>query len=203
LLDARQEVEAAIREAGREDLDGAKRARRVMEEAITTARDAIDRLDAAEKAEADVVDRPIATGQRVRLAAGGTGIVVDMRGDGKVVVALGAMKMVVPAGELTPVAGQAPAPRPPTPEFAVPDAPSEIDLRGFRGDEAEQATAAALDAAVLGEQAFLRIIHGMGTGVVRERVRRLLSADRRVKSYEFAPPAQGGTGVTIVWFGDR
>ena len=48
------------------------------------------------------------------------------------------------------------------------------------GDEAEQATIAAVDAAVLAEQPFLRIIHGMGTGVVRERVRRVVSSDRRV-----------------------
>jgi hypothetical protein len=46
------------------------------------------------------------------------------------------------------------------------------------GDEAEQATIAAVDAAVLAEQPYLRIIHGMGTGVVRERVRRVVSGDR-------------------------
>ena len=68
------------------------------------------------------------------------------------------------------------------------------------GDEAEMATVAAVDAAVLAEQPFLRIIHGMGTGVVRERVRRVVSADRRVARFGFAPRNQGGTGVTIVEF---
>jgi DNA mismatch repair protein MutS2 len=68
------------------------------------------------------------------------------------------------------------------------------------GDEAEQATVAAVDAAVLAEQPFLRIIHGMGTGVVRERVQRVVSRDRRVARYAFAPRNQGGTGVTIVEF---
>jgi dsDNA-specific endonuclease/ATPase MutS2 len=76
----------------------------------------------------------------------------------------------------------------------------EIDLRGMTGDEAEQATVAAVDAAVLAEQPYLRIIHGMGTGVVRERVRRVVSSDRRVARYGFAPRSQGGTGVTIVEF---
>ena len=64
-----------------------------------------------------------------------------------------------------------------------PPASLEIDLRGMTGDEAEQATVAAVDAAVLAEQPYLRIIHGMGTGVVRERVRRVVSrrpADRAV-----------------------
>ena len=53
---------------------------------------------------------------------------------------------------------------------------------------------------VLGERPLLRIIHGMGTGVVRERVQRILKADRRVKAFAFAPQAQGGTGVTIAEF---
>jgi DNA mismatch repair protein MutS2 len=75
-----------------------------------------------------------------------------------------------------------------------------VDLRGLTGDEAEQATIAAVDAAVLADQPFLRIIHGMGTGVVRERVRRVVSGDRRVARFGFAPRNQGGTGVTIVEF---
>ena len=83
-----------------------------------------------------------------------------------------------------------------------PSSPSslEIDLRGMTGDEAEVATVAAVDAAVLAEQPFLRIIHGMGTGVVRERVQRVVARDRRISRYSFAPRNEGGTGVTIVEF---
>ena len=68
------------------------------------------------------------------------------------------------------------------------------------GDEAEMAALAAVDAAVLAEQPFLRIIHGMGTGVVRERVQRVVAGDRRISRYSFAPRNQGGTGVTVVEF---
>jgi DNA mismatch repair protein MutS2 len=68
------------------------------------------------------------------------------------------------------------------------------------GDEAQTVVEQALDAAVMGERPLLRIIHGMGTGVVRERVQRVLKADRRVKAFGFAPQAQGGTGVTIAEF---
>lgn len=81
-----------------------------------------------------------------------------------------------------------------------PDAPVEVDLRGLRADEAEATTIAALDAAVLAEHAQLRIIHGMGTGVVRDVVRRIVGGDRRVARYDFAPRNLGGTGVTIVEF---
>jgi DNA mismatch repair protein MutS2 len=90
--------------------------------------------------------------------------------------------------------------RPPDGPSAQPSDRLELDLRGLTGDEAEAATLAAVDAAVLADQPYLRIIHGMGTGVVRERVRRVVAGDRRVKRYAFAPRNQGGTGVTIVEF---
>lgn len=79
--------------------------------------------------------------------------------------------------------------------------PLEIDLRGMTGDEAQAATVAAVDGAVVSEQPYLRIIHGMGTGVVRDRVRRVLDGDSRVLQYQFAERRDGGTGVTIVEFG--
>jgi DNA mismatch repair protein MutS2 len=110
--------------------------------------------------------------------------------------------VVTDSSSLTPVSRKddrvvrsetAPLPRSPA-------SPLEIDLRGMTGDEAETATVAAVDAAVLAEQPYLRIIHGMGTGVVRERVRRVVSRDRRITHYAFAPRNQGGTGVTIVEF---
>jgi DNA mismatch repair protein MutS2 len=94
----------------------------------------------------------------------------------------------------------APLPRRPAAPLPATASSLELDLRGLTGDEAEQATIAAVDAAVLAEQPFLRIIHGMGTGVVRDRVRRVVSGDRRVARFGFAPRNQGGSGVTIVEF---
>ena len=80
------------------------------------------------------------------------------------------------------------------------DASFEIDLRGLRVDEAEAATISALDAAVSSDNPFLRIIHGKGTGAVRERVHSVLKGDRRVSRYALAPANQGGSGATIVEF---
>ncbi|MDH4347469.1 MAG: Smr/MutS family protein, partial [Gemmatimonadota bacterium] len=80
------------------------------------------------------------------------------------------------------------------------EATYEVDLRGMTGDEAEQVVVGALDAAVLADQPYLRIIHGKGTGVVRERVQQIVRGDRRIKSHGFAPPNQGGAGVTLVEF---
>ena len=144
-------------------------------------------------------------GSRVRLAGGGTGRVAEVRADGKLVVVAGAIRMVVAPDAVSRTSE--PDVRPALPAGARsigpsshPDIQYEIDLRGMTGDEAEAATVAAVDAAVLAEHPYLRIIHGLGTGVVRERVHRVVRGDRRIAKFAPAPRNQGGSGVTIVEF---
>lgn len=207
LLDAREKVEEALRAAGAAtDEPSARDARRTIEEAIRVGAEA---LDAAQDEEPAVAGAGAAlhVGQRVRLGSGGTGELLELRGDGKAVVVAGAMRLIVPSEGLVAVSASREE-RVANKESASPlfatrssPAPSEIDLRGLRGDEAEAVTIAALDAAILADHPYLRIIHGMGTGVVRETVRRVLAADRRVQKFEFAPRNQGGTGVTIAELG--
>jgi DNA mismatch repair protein MutS2 len=202
LLEARQRVEQALGAAKSAADDAAAReARRLVEEGIRQQGEELERVDGTETAERAEQGGGIAVGDRVRLLTGGAGQVLVIRPDGKLVVALGAMKIVVEADQATRTAST----RSPTPAASSPPTPSspsslEIDLRGFTGDEAEVATLAAVDAAVLAEQPYLRIIHGMGTGVVRERVRRVVAGDRRIARFGFAPRNQGGTGVTVVEF---
>jgi DNA mismatch repair protein MutS2 len=202
LLEARQLVEQALGAARSEA--AAKEARRMVEAGIREQGEELERAEQAEAAADPDREGEIAVGDRVRLASGGAGQVLERRPDGKLVVGMGAMKMVVDAEQATRTAstGRSPAEHATPHPTATASEPSalEIDLRGMTGDEAEQATVAAVDAAVLAEQPYLRIIHGMGTGVVRERVRRVVSSDRRVARYGFAPRNQGGTGVTIVEF---
>ncbi|HET9725600.1 MAG TPA: Smr/MutS family protein [Gemmatimonadales bacterium] len=202
LLEARQLVEQALGAARSEA--AAKEARRMVEDGIREQGEELERAEQAEAAADSDREGEIAVGDRVRLASGGAGQVLERRPDGKLVVGMGAMKMVVDAEQATRTAstGRSPVEHATPHPTATASEPSalEIDLRGMTGDEAEQATVAAVDAAVLAEQPYLRIIHGMGTGVVRERVRRVVSRDRRVARYGFAPRNQGGTGVTIVEF---
>jgi DNA mismatch repair protein MutS2 len=203
LMDARRLVEEALGAARTAaDEAAAREARRMVEEGI---RDQGERLTAAEPATASTAagDGEVAPGARVRLPSGATGEVLEVRGDGKAVIGLGAMRMVTDPVGVTVLPGGKSRKQPEPPVAgagAAAETPLEIDLRGLTGEEAEQATLAAVDAAVLAEQPFLRIIHGMGTGVVRERVRRVVARDKRIRSYAFAPRNQGGTGVTIVEF---
>jgi DNA mismatch repair protein MutS2 len=83
---------------------------------------------------------------------------------------------------------------------ATATATSEVSLRGLRVDEAESRLVKALDDAVLADLPYLRVIHGKGTGALRQLVHDILSADARVARFGFAPANQGGHGVTIVEF---
>lgn len=76
-------------------------------------------------------------------------------------------------------------------------AASEIDVRGMRVDEMEQTVMHALDAAVRGDLKSLRIIHGKGTGALRERVAELLRGDPRVSAFRMGAWNEGGLGVTV------
>jgi DNA mismatch repair protein MutS2 len=201
LMEARQLVENALAMArGAVDEAAAREARRLVEEGIREEGEALERT---EKTEGPEKAESFQAGDRVKLPEGPVGQVMEVRADGKLVVAAGAVRMVVEPAGLHAVPASASAARSAAsggPTSPSSSSPLEIDLRGMTGDEAETATIAAVDAAVLAEQPFLRIIHGMGTGVVRERVRRVISRDGRISKYAFAPRSQGGTGVTIVEF---
>ena len=211
LMEARQRVEEALGAArGAADETAAREARRLVEEGIREEGEWLAGQRGggpAGQVESENVGG-ITPGSRVRLENGGTGEVAEIRPDGKAVVFLGAMRVITDVSGLALVSRREEskhhveaAPLPSAQRAPGPAAPQiEIDLRGMTGDEAEVATVAAVDAAVLAEQPFLRIIHGMGTGVVRERVQRVVARDRRISRYSFATRNQGGTGVTIVEF---
>jgi DNA mismatch repair protein MutS2 len=76
----------------------------------------------------------------------------------------------------------------------------EIDLRGLRAGEIEATLLPALDAAIVADLPWLRIIHGKGGGALRARVGEILAADGRVPDFRIGDPDEGGTGVTIAEF---
>jgi len=78
--------------------------------------------------------------------------------------------------------------------------PTELDLRGMRVDEALEAVDKYLDDAVLSGLPRARIIHGKGTGALREAVRDQLRQDRRVAGTRPGEAGEGGDGVTVASF---
>ena len=77
---------------------------------------------------------------------------------------------------------------------------ARLDLRGKRYEEAMNELDAFIDQALLNNMAQVDIIHGIGTGVIREGVTKYLQRNKHVKSFGYAPQNAGGSGATIVTF---
>jgi DNA mismatch repair protein MutS2 len=213
LLEARAEIERTIKSlkqtAGDALDEKAKEARRKAEQMAASQGVALERIEKKERNIAmnargpRPVDRaPLVVGDMAELSTfgGRVGRVLDLRGD-DAVVAVGAIKMTVPVGSLrksnqqqakaeinVPMMGDAP-------EI---DARTEIDLRGMRVDEVDDFVLQSVDAAIRADLKSLRIIHGKGTGALRERVTALLRKDTRAKVFRLGAWNEGGAGVTVV-----
>jgi DNA mismatch repair protein MutS2 len=205
LMEAREEVDRAI-----EDVRSARSAEELSEAAREARRRVEDAARAQKKRRPDGrreerTPLVLEVGQRVRLVESGTkGTLAELR-EGRAVVETSGLRMEVDAAGLEPV--DAPPSRTsersagpdahPVWAGSLPDPTTEVDLRGLRVDEVELELGRALDAAVLGDLAELRIIHGKGTGAVRARVEELLRNDGRVRAFRLGQHGEGGAGVTV------
>ncbi|MCL2596898.1 MAG: Smr/MutS family protein [Paludibacter sp.] len=75
---------------------------------------------------------------------------------------------------------------------------TDIDLRGLRVEEALQAVTFFIDDAVMVSVEKVRILHGTGTGVLRQSIRQLLATMPQVKKFYDEHVQFGGAGITIV-----
>ena len=75
--------------------------------------------------------------------------------------------------------------------------PRELHLLGKRAEEAQWEVDSYLDAAAVAGLAEVRIVHGSGTGVLRNVVRELLGSHPLVKSFRPGERGEGGDGATI------
>ena len=79
----------------------------------------------------------------------------------------------------------------------------ECNLIGLIVDEALEKLDKYLDDALLANVPFVRIIHGVGTGALRNAVWDKLKRCRFVKSYQHGTAQEGSTGATIVYFKEK
>ncbi len=196
LSDARREVESVVREI---------RTRGAEKTVIRDSRQRLDKMteDVRRKAEALepklVPLASVAAGDRVALnpigKPWGTVVEVDRK---DVTVELGGKKIRTRIGRLYPAAVEGEK----TPASVVgvqfePVSETEIMVRGMDRESALDEVSRFIDRAVLTGLTEVKIIHGLGTGVLAKAVREALTRDPRVSSHRYGDPMEGGTGVTI------
>ena len=74
----------------------------------------------------------------------------------------------------------------------------DLDVRGMRGDEAINAVTYFIDDAILVGMPRVRILHGTGTGILRQLIRQYLATVPNVTSYKDEHVQFGGAGITVV-----
>lgn len=156
-------------------------------------------------------ERPLQPGDNVILDGGGTvGTIAEISGKMATVV-FGQMKMSVKTSRLKRTIRKA--------ESGVKSGTSyissqtsdasrerqlafsnEIDVRGMRADEAVQAVMYYIDDAIQFNSSRVRILHGTGTGALRQYIRRYLDTVPAVKTYHDEDVRFGGPGITVVEF---
>jgi DNA mismatch repair protein MutS2 len=157
-----------------------------------------------------IKDRPlrraIRLGDKVRLRSLNTQGVITALSEDDAEVQVGMLRVRTRLSELAlssdtaePPTKQARSEAPPASSASLPASPGlELDLRGQRADEAQAALERYLDAAYLAGLPWVRIIHGKGTGRLREVVRQALQGHPHVRSFEAGGDKEGGEGVTVV-----
>lgn len=137
------------------------------------------------------------------LSYGQQGVITKKLADHEFEVQIGILKVKVTDRDVEKISTQA---APKKAERAVRSsrglrstrASSELDLRGQRYEEALTNLDRYIDSSLLAGLNTVTIIHGIGTGAIRNGVQQYLKRNRHVKSYSYAPANQGGTGATIV-----
>lgn len=138
--------------------------------------------------------------------------VVELLGGGQVRVAAGALKLTVGVEDLqTPaaveIAKKAPAkghtssrrgPEAPL-EVAIQTSENSVDLRGMRTDDAVSLATSFLDRSLHESRRVAFLIHGHGTGALRDALRKELQENRYVAYFRAGESGEGGDGVTVVW----
>jgi DNA mismatch repair protein MutS2 len=143
------------------------------------------------RAEAEVIE---VAGAQVRVAAGPL----------KLAVALDELRAVSePAREILPAPrgkrGSGGASANPTPEVAFATRDNTCDLRGLRADDAVAMATQFLDRSLNAAYRVAFLVHGHGTGALREVIRKELRGSRYVSYFRPGTQDEGGDGVTVVW----
>lgn len=209
---ALEEAEQLVREANARIERTIREIKEAQAERTTTqaAREALERfrrrLHEAQRtltpaaSAAATSDRPtLQVGDQVVLEDSGTPAEVLMLEGDEALIAVGHLKLRVPVGRLQRL--NRPQQRKQTRTSTLPalTARTRLDVRGLRVDEALKAVERLIDEAVASGAQELEVLHGKGTGALRQAIRAYLQDRPEVERFEDAPWEQGGPGITRIW----
>lgn len=223
--DERYGVLEEARESAEKDLAGLREEMENLRRQLARARQPLEAVDeveevveALEEEVAEPVERkapakpvrkpkgPLRLGEKVHLRSIDQDGVVTAIGEDEVEVQIGMLRIrarladVVRKGEPEPEARPEPV-KPKAGKVILPNAQDspgvELDIRGQRVDEGLDALDRYLERAYLVGLPYVRIIHGKGTGRLRDSVREALHANPHVSRFESGGRTEGGEGVTV------
>ena len=205
LQDANKAIESAIKQIKEQQAsqEAIRTAHQLMRQQKEKLRDEQHRIR-KKKSEIRASQKPlekVTIGQEVSWSTyQSKGIVLsEPDAAGRVLIQTGGVKIKVPLNELTSSQHIAPQSSPTKINVNFEQVKSsELDLRGFRVDEALVAVDKFLDEAILSGLEQVYIIHGKGTGVLRQAIHEYLDKNLRVKSKGFPKWSLGDMGMTVV-----
>ncbi|WP_194747520.1 endonuclease MutS2 [Staphylococcus chromogenes] len=202
---ANQRVHAATKEADeilkdlREMRD--KKGAEVKEHELIDKKKQLDDQYEAKSIKQDVKKQrhdAIQQGDEVKvLSYGQKGEVLELLSDDEAVVQMGIIKMKLPIKDLEKKEKAKEKPSKMGTRSNRSTVKMELDLRGYRYEEALSALDQYLDQAVLSNYEDVYIIHGKGTGALQKGVQQHLKQHRSVSSFRTGMPSEGGFGVTV------
>ena len=208
--EAREQVAAVVRElqSGGSARDAARAQQRLSE--LASEQRAADRESGVAPAPAPELPRldwrHARVGDGVSVQGGGRGRLLSLPDSrGRVSVGVGSARLTLamdrvgalPADEAPRAKAAALHPETLDRIAAAPAEAARCDLRGLRVDAALDQLAEALDRALAQGSNSLEIVHGIGTGALRDAVRKHLGASPYVDRFEPGDPGGGGEGVTL------
>ncbi|TMC19935.1 MAG: endonuclease MutS2 [Chloroflexi bacterium] len=202
---AKIKVDVSHTHTTREHLNKARDMTRGLTEKVTELPGPVRKK--AQQPEGEQLEGPLQIGDSVRVPSLG-GQIAELIGfstdHSEAELRLGALRFRVSADIVERVSKRKAAQEREAPDITVPryeDRPTvalQLDMRGWRVEQALEEMESYLNDAALAGMASVRIVHGKGTGALRAAVREQLAHHPLVKSYSSSPPAEGGDGVTVV-----
>lgn len=212
---AEERADRLVREKRREAEEALKEIKEMLSEVSAKDRERVMSKVKAKKKKIDNLSTPVEEvvygGEKLKKVEKGdevyiprlnkNAVVLDVVGKNEVLIQAGIMKVTMKLSELR-VAKPMKDERSNTYQSHMKAAKArtvknEVSLRGMTADEAEEDLSKFLDDACLANLTEVKIIHGLGTGVLKKMVHDYLKKDHRVAEQRLGGYSEGGAGVTI------